>query len=101
MSIARTWACWPCRRNYDVIGYNVLVGGGMGVTPASPDSFAALAQRMAYVRADQVLDLLRAIVGVFRDFGNRSDRQPGEAEVSRRRLGPGAFQEAGRTVLGL
>ena len=62
-------------RNYDVIGYNVLVGGGMGMTPARPNTFAALAQRMAYARADQILDLLRAIVGVFRDFGNRSDRR--------------------------
>ena len=62
-------------RNYDVIGYNVLVGGGMGMTPAKPGTFAALAQRMAYARADQILDLLRAVVGVFRDFGNRSDRK--------------------------
>ena len=62
-------------RNYDVIGYNVLVGGGMGLTPARPATFAALAQRMAYARADWVVDLVRAIVGVFRDFGNRSDRK--------------------------
>ncbi len=61
--------------NYDVIGYNVLIGGGMGMTPARPQTFAALAQRMAYARADQILDLLRAIVAVFRDFGNRSDRR--------------------------
>ena len=62
-------------RNYDVIGYNVLVGGGMGMTPALPRTFAALAQRMAYARADQVVRLVQAIVGVFRDFGNRSDRK--------------------------
>jgi len=62
-------------RNYNVIGYNVLVGGGMGMTPAKPSTFPALAQRMAYARADQIVDLLRAIVGVFRDFGNRSDRK--------------------------
>jgi sulfite reductase (ferredoxin) len=62
-------------RDYDVIGYNLLVGGGMGVTPALTKTFPALAQRMAYVRADQVLDVVRAILGVFRDFGNRSDRK--------------------------
>ncbi len=62
-------------RDYDVIGYNVLVGGGMGVTPAMPKTFPALAQRMAYARADQVLDLIRAIFAVFRDFGNRIDRK--------------------------
>jgi sulfite reductase (ferredoxin) len=62
-------------RNYDVIGYNVLVGGGMGMTPAMPGTYPALARRMAYARADQILDLLRAVFGVFRDFGNRSDRK--------------------------
>jgi sulfite reductase (ferredoxin) len=62
-------------RNYDVIGYNVLVGGGMGMTPTKSTTYPALAQRMAYARADQVVDLIRAIVGVFRDFGNRSDRK--------------------------
>lgn len=62
-------------RNYDVIGYNVLVGGGMGVTPALAKTFAALAQRMAYVRADGVVDVVRAIVRVYRDFGDRRDRK--------------------------
>ena len=45
-------------RNYDVIGYNVLVGGGMGMTPAKTGTFPALAQRMAYARADQIVDLV-------------------------------------------
>jgi len=62
-------------RDYDVIGYNVLVGGGMGLTPAMAKTFPALAQRMAYARADHLLDVVRAIVRVFRDFGNRSDRK--------------------------
>ncbi len=62
-------------RDYNVIGYNVLVGGGMGMTPAKPNTFPALAQRMAYARADWVVDVVRAIFGVFRDFGNRSDRK--------------------------
>ena len=62
-------------RNYDVIGYNLLVGGGMGMTPALPKTFPALAQRMAYVRADGVLDVVRAIVRVYRDFGDRHDRK--------------------------
>ncbi len=62
-------------RNYDVVGYNLLVGGGMGMTPALATTFPALAQRMAYVRADQVLDVVRAIVGVFRDSGERGDHK--------------------------
>jgi sulfite reductase (ferredoxin) len=61
--------------NYQVVGYNVLVGGGMGVTPAKKGTFPALAQRMAMIRPDQVLDVVRAIMLLFRDFGNRCDRR--------------------------
>jgi sulfite reductase (ferredoxin) len=62
-------------RNYDVIGYNVLVGGGMGASPDEDDSRPVLAQRMAYARADQIVELLRAIIRVYRDFGDRGDRK--------------------------
>ena len=85
-------------RNYDVIGYNVLVGGGMGMTPAKPTTFAALAQRMAYARADQILDLRAGNLGRIPRLRQSQRSQAGAVEVPRRRLGPGAFQEAGRTV---
>jgi sulfite reductase (ferredoxin) len=61
-------------REFDVVGYNLIVGGGMGMSPEKAATFPALGRRMAYVRADQVLDVLRAIIGVFRDFGDRSQR---------------------------
>jgi sulfite reductase (ferredoxin) len=58
-----------------IVGYNVLVGGGMGVTPSAKKTFPALAKRMTYVTPDQVLAVAEAIVKVQRDFGNRSDRK--------------------------
>ena len=36
-------------RDGEIIGYNVLVGGGMGVTPSNKATFPALAKRMAFV----------------------------------------------------
>ena len=60
--------------NFQVVGYNVLVGGGMGASPRRPETFPALAQRMAFIRPDQAADVVRAIVAVYRDFGNREDR---------------------------
>ena len=56
-------------------GYSVLVGGGMGVTPSAEKTFPALAQKLTFVRPDQVLDVATAIVKVQRDFGNRADRK--------------------------
>jgi sulfite reductase (ferredoxin) len=61
--------------NFNVVGYNVLVGGGMGMTPGRNDTFPALAQRMAFARVDQTLAVVQAILQLFRDFGNRSDRR--------------------------
>jgi sulfite reductase (ferredoxin) len=61
--------------NFNVVGYNVLVGGGMGTTPGRSDTFPALAQRMAFATVDQTLGVVQAILQLFRDFGNRSDRR--------------------------
>lgn len=58
-----------------IVGYNVLVGGSMGMTPAKKNTFPAIAKRMTYVTPDQVLQVAEAIVKVQRDFGNRADRK--------------------------
>jgi sulfite reductase (ferredoxin) len=58
-----------------IVGYNVLVGGGMGVTPSAHKTFPAVAKRMTFVTPDQVVDVAEAIVKVHRDFGNREDRK--------------------------
>lgn len=61
--------------DFNIVGYNVLVGGGMGMTPSRKATFAALAQPMAFVPVDQTVDVVTAILRVFRDHGNRSDRK--------------------------
>ena len=58
-----------------IVGYNVLVGGGMGVTPSAKKTFPALAKPLCYIRPEQALTVAEAIVKVQRDFGNRSDRK--------------------------
>ncbi|HTI51973.1 MAG TPA: NADPH-dependent assimilatory sulfite reductase hemoprotein subunit, partial [Planctomycetaceae bacterium] len=61
--------------NGRIAGYDVLVGGGMGMTPSAKKTFPALAKPMAYVTPDQVLGVAEAIVKVQRDNGNRVDRK--------------------------
>lgn len=61
--------------NDRIVGYNVVVGGSMGVTPSAKKTFPAIARRMAFITPDQVLPVAEAIVKVQRDFGNRSDRK--------------------------
>jgi sulfite reductase (ferredoxin) len=59
----------------EIIGYNVLAGGGMGRTPSAEKTFPALAERIAFATCDQVVAVSEAIVKVQRDFGNREDRK--------------------------
>jgi sulfite reductase (ferredoxin) len=58
-----------------IIGYNVVVGGSMGCTPANKNTFPAVAKRMCFVHPEQVQDVCTAIVKVQRDYGNRADRK--------------------------
>lgn len=61
--------------NDSIIGYNVVVGGGMGMTPALKKTFPAVAKMMTFVQPDQVVGVAEAVVKVQRDFGNRADRK--------------------------
>lgn len=61
--------------NGQIVGYNVLVGGGMGVTPSAEKTFPAVAKRMAFIKPEQAIDVATAIIMVQRDFGNRADRK--------------------------
>jgi sulfite reductase (ferredoxin) len=58
-----------------LVGYNVLVGGGLGTTPSTSKTFPALGQELAYVDREDLLAVGEAVVKVYRDFGNRSDRK--------------------------
>ncbi len=61
--------------DFQIVGYNVLVGGGFGVTPSAKKTYPAVARPLAFVTPDQVLDVATAVIGVQRDHGNRSDRK--------------------------
>ncbi|MEQ9406300.1 MAG: NADPH-dependent assimilatory sulfite reductase hemoprotein subunit [Fuerstiella sp.] len=61
--------------NDNIIGYNVIVGGGMGRTPSAEKTFPRVGDRMTFVTPDQTIAVAEAIVKVQRDFGNREDRK--------------------------
>ncbi len=56
-------------------GYNVAVGGGMGMTHNRPDTFPRLASVVGSVGADELLAVAEAVVRVQRDHGGRADRK--------------------------
>jgi sulfite reductase (ferredoxin) len=56
-------------------GCNVYVGGGMGRTHNKEETFARTADPLGYVAADDVLDLVQAILALQRDHGDRQQRR--------------------------
>lgn len=59
----------------EIQGWNVTVGGGMGMTHGEPQTFPRLADVMAFCTTEQAVDVAEKVVLVQRDFGNRSDRK--------------------------
>ena len=56
-------------------GCNVYVGGGMGRTHNQEDTFARTADVLGYVKAEEIFDLLQAIMALQRDHGDREVRK--------------------------
>ena len=61
--------------NGELLGYNLLAGGGMGSTHGDERTYPRLADVLGFIRPDQVIAAAEAVLTVQRDFGNRSDRK--------------------------
>jgi sulfite reductase (NADPH) hemoprotein beta-component len=58
----------------NIEGYNVTVGGGMGMTHGQPATYPRTADVMGFCRKDDAVKVAEAVVTVQRDWGDRSDR---------------------------
>jgi sulfite reductase (NADPH) hemoprotein beta-component len=74
-----------------VAGYNVVVGGGMGMTHGEPDTFPRTGDVIGFCRPDQVVDVCESVVTIQRDWGDRSDRKHARLKYTIERLGLEAF----------
>ncbi len=58
-----------------LIGYNLAIGGGMGMTHNKPETYPRMATPIAFVEADQLIRGVEAVIKLQRDYGDRSDRK--------------------------
>jgi sulfite reductase (ferredoxin) len=56
-------------------GFNLLVGGGLGMTHNKGDTTARLAEPLGFLPTAHGVDAVRIVAAIFRDHGNRSDRR--------------------------
>jgi sulfite reductase (NADPH) hemoprotein beta-component len=56
-------------------GYNLVAGGGMGMSHGNAQTFPRLADVIGFIGPDRVLDTSRAVLAIHRDFGDRTNRK--------------------------
>ena len=59
----------------ELAGYNVTVGGGMGMTHGETDTYPRLADVLGFVTREDALAVAEAVVTTQRDHGDRTNRK--------------------------
>lgn len=75
-----------------IVGYNVVVGGGMGMTHGEPDTFPRTGDVIGFCTPEQAVDVAEKVVTAQRDLGNRSSRKHARLKYTIERLGLAEFQ---------
>lgn len=58
-----------------IIGYNVLIGGGMGMTHGNKKTYPRPASVIGYIPASAAVEVTRAVILIQRDHGDRVNRK--------------------------
>jgi sulfite reductase (NADPH) hemoprotein beta-component len=68
--------------NDQVVGYNVTVGGGMGVTHSNKKTYPRLGTTLGFVKPEDGCLVAEKIMLTQRDNGNRQDRKNAVSEMT-------------------
>ena len=75
-----------------VTGYDVLAGGGMGMTHGELDTFPRTGDVLGFCTPDQALAVAEAVMTTQRDEGNRESRKHARLKYTIERMGLDAFR---------
>jgi sulfite reductase (NADPH) hemoprotein beta-component len=73
-------------------GWNVTVGGGMGMSHGELDTFPRTADQMLFCEPEDALKVAEAVMTVQRDWGNRQSRKAARLKYTIERVGLAAFR---------
>jgi sulfite reductase (NADPH) hemoprotein beta-component len=75
-----------------IVGWNVTVGGGMGMTHGEPDTYPRTADVMGFCAPKDAVAIAEAVVTVQRDWGNRANRKHARLKYTIEDRGLDAFR---------
>ncbi|MDR4432985.1 assimilatory sulfite reductase (NADPH) hemoprotein subunit [Bacillus tequilensis] len=86
--------------NGKLIGFNVAIGGGMGMTHGDTATYPQLAKVIGFCRPEQMYDVAEKTITIQRDYGNRSVRKNARFKYTVDRLGLDTVKEELENRLG-
>ncbi|MHA6486704.1 assimilatory sulfite reductase (NADPH) hemoprotein subunit [Bacillus cabrialesii] len=84
----------------ELIGFNVAIGGGMGMTHGDTATYPQLAKVIGFCRPEQMYDVAEKTITIQRDYGNRSVRKNARFKYTIDRLGLETVKEELENRLG-
>ena len=78
--------------NGKLVGFNVLVGGGLAMTHGDTTTYPRKASDFGFIPLSHVLEVAAAVVSTQRDWGNRVNRKNAKTKYTLERVGVEAFK---------
>ena len=79
--------------NGRLVGFNLLVGGGLSIDHGNKATYARTASEFGYLPVEKILDVAEAVVTTQRDWGNRTDRKNAKTKYTLERVGVETFKQ--------
>ncbi|MEM9632237.1 MAG: assimilatory sulfite reductase (NADPH) hemoprotein subunit [Pseudomonadota bacterium] len=78
--------------NGKLVGFNVLVGGGLAMTHGDTATYPRKADDFGFIPLEHTLAIAEHVVSVQRDWGNRSNRKNAKTKYTLDRVGSDVFK---------
>ena len=85
----------------ELIGFNVLVGGGLSMEHGNQATYPNTAREFGFIKLEHTLACAGAVVTTQRDWGNRSDRKASKTRYTLERVGTENFIAEVETRMGV
>jgi len=75
-----------------LVGFNVLVGGGLAMTQGDETTYPRMATDFGFIALEHIVQVAEAVLTTQRDWGNRSNRRNAKTKYTLERVGIETFK---------